>query len=350
MPLSSSESSVRDEKNILIVGYSEELKGGVTGVTKTLLNEIPETELHPYLHCYTPKYKSLFLYLKSIVVFVFRIFILNKYSKILLIIGSKGDVIRALPYIFLAKIRGIVIYAQYHKSADILFTNNYANFLKKLTYKALSSIKVHCFLSKRLEKEFLKVTSLNVEVITIRNALPNAWLKLNYDISKKNKVVFFGRWNKEKGIDDLLKCITNLPTIEFELYTDHTPENIPTNCTVNSWVNEEVAISIMKNAKLLILPSYAEAYPTVLIEALACGTPFISTNIAGIPDIANESKGGIIIQPGDVEDLATNITKLLNNEAIWKEMSLAGYEWVNKHHSIEQIKLEWRRLFKSSAA
>ena len=345
--------SSKETPDVIIVGYSNNLQGGITQVTKTLLESMPQITLHNALYCYSPKYKAFLLYFYGVISFFFKIFFSFNKPVIHLIIGSKGDLVRIIPYIILSKIRRLPLCSQYHYSSDILFSNESNSYIKKIQLKLLSAIDVHCFLSQKLCKKYKELAPFDSKTVVIKNSLPPKWLGLNIlNFHERNQdVVFFGRWCKEKGIEVLLKASIDLKeTVKFDFYTNHLHQESYSNCTFNSWVDEDTAISIMLNSKLLILPSYAEAYPTVLIEALACGTPFISTNIAGIPDIANESNGGVIVQPGDIEEITSNITKLLSDEALWNKMSLSGYEWVNKHHSIEQIRPEWRKLFKSISA
>jgi glycosyltransferase involved in cell wall biosynthesis len=94
----------------------------------------------------------------------------------------------------------------------------------------------------------------------------------------------------------------------------------------------------------VILPSYAEAYPTVLLEAAACGTPFLASNIAGIPDIVEESGGGRVFEVGNVSMLAEVIDEILTDEVKWLEMSKNGKRWV-KTLSEEKIKRQWLNVY-----
>ena len=101
----------------------------------------------------------------------------------------------------------------------------------------------------------------------------------------------------------------------------------------------------MKTAKLLILPSYAEAYPTVLLEAAACGTPFLASDIAGIPDIVEESGGGRLFEVGNVTMLAKAVDEMLTDEVKWQELSRNGKTWV-RTLAEDKIKKQWVDVFR----
>jgi glycosyltransferase involved in cell wall biosynthesis len=102
----------------------------------------------------------------------------------------------------------------------------------------------------------------------------------------------------------------------------------------------------MKTSKLLILPSYSEAYPTVLLEAAACGTPFLASNIAGIPDIVEESGCGQMFDVGNISMLSMLIEKILEDDIKWQEMSDNGKAWVN-NLTEEKIKNKWLEVYNS---
>lgn len=336
------------EPKVIVVGYSPKLKGGVTHVTSVLLQNFINMELHPCLYCYSPKYKAVAYYLFSILRFVGRICRIKQRSIIHLIIGSSGDAIRSVPYIWLSKLLGLRVCTQYHKNADNIFSKISSDFLSAIVRNALSRVDIHCFLSNRLKSGFDEVFPNRFQSRIIPNPLEEKWIVAQV-LSKKKRhrdIVFLGRWSWEKGIEDLITCMAKVKSdVKCEIYTDHVPTEVYKNCQIFPWVNESEVMNIMRTAKLVILPSYAEAYPTVLLEAAACGTPFVASNIGGIPDIAKESGGGRVFEVGNVSMLIEVIDEMLTDEVKWQEMSRNGKAWM-RTLSEDKIKKQWLDVYK----
>ena len=120
-------------------------------------------------------------------------------------------------------------------------------------------------------------------------------------------------WNKDKGLFDFYKLRELLPT-EYTItliglssqQIEVLPKGIRGITRTDSL--EELAM-LYSEASVLINPTYADSFPTVNMEALACGTPVITYNTGGSPEIIDENTG-VVLEQGDIGGLVMAITKM----------------------------------------
>ncbi len=105
--------------------------------------------------------------------------------------------------------------------------------------------------------------------------------------------------------------------------------------TITGWASGEEVKNYIANARALVLPSFAEGLPVVIMEALALGRPVISTYVAGIPELVNHGVNGWLVPAGSIEELKNAIRSalVLPAEDLAK-MGQAGSESVFLRHNI----------------
>lgn len=91
------------------------------------------------------------------------------------------------------------------------------------------------------------------------------------------------------------------------------------------WIGyRENMVEVYRNSDIVVLPSYREGMPTVLIEACAMGKPVITTNAVGCKECVDEGVNGYKISVASSIELANAIEKMMNSEEKLKEMGLAS--------------------------
>ncbi|MCF8271896.1 glycosyltransferase [Chlorobium sp.] len=86
-------------------------------------------------------------------------------------------------------------------------------------------------------------------------------------------------------------------------------------------------------ADIFVLASFAEGVPVVLMEAMAKEIPVISTRITGIPELIDHQHDGLLAVPGDPEDLARQLTTLLQDPDLRKQYGKAGRQKVIERYN-----------------
>ncbi|HJY74996.1 MAG TPA: glycosyltransferase family 4 protein, partial [Burkholderiales bacterium] len=74
-------------------------------------------------------------------------------------------------------------------------------------------------------------------------------------------------------------------------------------------------------SEFLVLPSWTEAFPLVIPEAMAAGLPVVSTAVGAIPDFVKDGEDGFLVPAHDPQALAERITRLLDDDSLRGRMS-----------------------------
>src|ERR1700730_11747546 len=82
---------------------------------------------------------------------------------------------------------------------------------------------------------------------------------------------------------------------------------------ITGWISNDQVRHELSAARAMVLPSFAEGLPVVIMEAMALRRPVISTFIAGIPELVESNEHGWLVPAGDVEALATAIQSCLSS-------------------------------------
>jgi colanic acid/amylovoran biosynthesis glycosyltransferase len=107
---------------------------------------------------------------------------------------------------------------------------------------------------------------------------------------------------------------------------------------VLGWASSETIRRILDESCALVLPSFAEGLPVVIMEAFARARPVLSTFVAGIPELVVPGRNGWLVPPGSVDDLAEGLRQVLDTPGErLAAMGLCGREDVRRVHDIEVV-------------
>ncbi|MCL0090494.1 glycosyltransferase [Dehalococcoidia bacterium] len=98
---------------------------------------------------------------------------------------------------------------------------------------------------------------------------------------------------------------------EIEEYLES--ENLNDKVNLGKWIPHNELPNYMNELKLLVLPSYTEGLPNIMLEAMACGTPVLATSVGAIPDVIKDGETGFIMENNSPECIAENVIRALNH-------------------------------------
>lgn len=114
--------------------------------------------------------------------------------------------------------------------------------------------------------------------------------------------------------------------------------------------NQQQVAAHMAEADLLVLPSFAEGLPVVLMEAMAAGVPVIATHVAGTPELVEDGVTGRLVRPGDTAQLAQAVADCLTDSRPALDMARRGRLRALRNHDMWREAERLAHLFKGDGA
>ncbi|MEM9421823.1 MAG: glycosyltransferase family 4 protein [Pseudomonadota bacterium] len=163
-------------------------------------------------------------------------------------------------------------------------------------------------------------------------------------------LVFIGRFSEQKGVPLLIDAARLLkerrPDVPLEMVgggelleavrAKVDEGGLEGDVSFLGYLSSDDVQKTLSRARALVVPSFAEGLPVVIMEAMAAGRPVISTAINGIPELVEDEVNGRLVVAGDVEALADAMGALLSASAdTLDRMGKAGRAAVEASHNIE---------------
>jgi glycosyltransferase involved in cell wall biosynthesis len=174
------------------------------------------------------------------------------------------------------------------------------------------------------------------------------------------RLVCVGRLCEQKGQQLLVEAIGRLVAggVDVELVLagdgEMRPEveqaiathGVTRQVRITGWVDSDQIVDELRAARALVLPSFAEGLPVVIMEALALGRPVLTTYIAGIPELVTPEVNGWLVPAGSVDALVGALRELLaTDSATLTEMGARGRERVLEAHDAKKSAAFLAQLF-----
>jgi colanic acid/amylovoran biosynthesis glycosyltransferase len=120
---------------------------------------------------------------------------------------------------------------------------------------------------------------------------------------------------------------------------------------ITGWIGSGQVRDELLAARAMVLPSFAEGLPVVIMEAMAIGRPVISTYVAGIPELVRNGVDGWLVPAGDVDALADAMQACLQTPPAGLEaMGRSAHERVQARHAIDVEAARLRGMFEVAIA
>ena len=197
----------------------------------------------------------------------------------------------------------------------------------------------------RKAAEYLEANTSIKDVLAISCGIDADNYTPNPNKRTDNLIVFLGRVVDEKQIDKLIKAFAKLdPALdarleivgggELESKLKALAQSLKVGDRVKfaGFVDEAYLRNALTRASVFAMPSIAELQSISTMEAMASGLPIVAANAMALPHLVHDGENGYLFEPGDIDDLAEKLTKVLTApEEDYQRMKKASLEIVASH-------------------
>jgi len=226
----------------------------------------------------------------------------------------------------------------------------------------INTADIYIVLSNFLRKMLIKLGIPESKITVIPNGIDIKKFRLENVKREENTLLFVGRITQKKGLLVLLDSLKYLKTkvklvIVGSISHDYqysydvldlakkiNDENFHTINYLGVLKLEEL-IKWYQKASILVLPSISESFPMVVLEALACGTPIIASDVGAVAEVVKNNENGMLVSPNNSVELAKSIQYLLNNADVRRRFSENGRRTIEKQFSIDVVARKLHKVY-----
>lgn len=254
--------------------------------------------------------------------------------------GDKGSALRKGLVILAARLTFVPVVLHLHAAALIELHAESSGFVKKLIrlpFLAATGIIVLGRLWRDWLVNELKISRAKIDVLYNGVPVEPTPRRFTKETSGPRKILFLGLLTERKGISDFIHALAAIPgdapdwqaiiagNGDIEGYQAKASAlGMAGRTHFTGWVDQKGVRELLASVDMMVLPSYHEGLPLVILEALGAGAPVICTPVGAIPEVLEHERDVILVEPGDRAALAAAMADLLTDPARLQALSDHG--------------------------
>jgi glycosyltransferase involved in cell wall biosynthesis len=162
-------------------------------------------------------------------------------------------------------------------------------------------------------------------------------------------VVAVANLRRGKGLETLLRAaalvLRHHPDARFKLVGDGALRSsleaeaaaLGISGSVDFLGSQDDVGRILQECDIFACPSHMEAFPNVVMEAMAAGLPIVASNLGGIPELIVHGSNGMLVPPGTAEPLAATIVRLMDDDGLATTLEAEAHRGIAANYSFDRM-------------
>lgn len=202
----------------------------------------------------------------------------------------------------------------------------------------------------------------------IYNGIDLARLTYHSPLRRRREIISVGRLVEKKGFPTLLKACELLKNASVDFHCTIVGKGaleqflreqicelgLDQHVTMLGARSQDTVMQLVQNSAVFAAPCIIgndgnrDGLPTVLLEAMALGTPCVSTDVTGIPEVLQDEKTGLMVAQQDAQELAVALQRLLDDANLRDKLAENARGLIEQNFDIKQNSAAMRKIFSSS--
>jgi glycosyltransferase involved in cell wall biosynthesis len=247
---------------------------------------------------------------------------------------------------------GVPVVLHLHAAQLHHYYHGLPRLLQRLTrwvFSLPSSVVVLGAAARRFVIEELQVAPERVDIVI--NGVPEpALARTPREPGVPKRVLFLGNLSERKGVSDLLQALArpgfDAAPLEVVLagggdvagYTAKAQAlGVGGLVRFAGWCDQQQVAELMAQSDVLVLPSYDEGLPLVILEALAHGVAVVCTPVGEIPAVLSDGVNALFVDPGDIDGIAERLQRVLREPGLLETLGRNGRAIYERQFSLSRF-------------
>ena len=200
------------------------------------------------------------------------------------------------------------------------------------------------------------------KVVVVRCGFPVPPAHIVPPPPKRGEIICVARLSEEKGHHVLLEALSLLIAsdvnfhctlvgsgpLEGDLTEAISRLGLAQHVTMSGGVPNDKVVAMIAASDLSVLASYGEGIPIALLESLAWERPYVATRVGGIPELTPKDKSGLLVEPGNAQELADGLKRLIEDTELSSKLAKSGRAIVTEFYDPGSAATSMLELFRKA--
>jgi glycosyltransferase involved in cell wall biosynthesis len=264
-------------------------------------------------------------------------------------VSERTSFIRKLCLCLLGKGLGMKVVLHHHGAELIQYIEGSSGLIKQVNDLAVKQADANVVLGEIWQEFLIDTYRLDPDTVhVIRNGVPDLGGKLSEKRSaylkdkdpNSHRLLLLANLSERKGVSDLLQAVSKVVSQGYDVELNCVgggdiatykakakSMGLEDRVKFAGWTERDGVEDFIASSDIFVLPSYDEGLPMSILESMSAELPVIATPVGAIPEVFQDRKDILLVEPGQPDDLATAIVSLIDDAALRGKIA-AGGRWL----------------------